>query len=244
MTTPPPTAGIVEQWGLGPNAAEAVDQAKTVKSERARTKEIHQWWQGLDDGLTYAQVRAEAEQRWGDDVGAAVLADDYQRRQTRRATAWVRSRQAGFPPELVATEALKRFRVGNDPQGRLAAEYQAVAEQRTQKASAWLGLNDDWDTTETDQAATIAGFGLRPRYAEWLVANHRLAAIKAWVNNNLADDLPTHQAHQRITEQWGTRPLRRPGPSRMGTHPTRTPTGTAGTAATRPRQRRPQPLTP
>ena len=194
----------VKRWGLGPNAAEAVDLWETAERERVRTREIHQWWQGLDDGLEPAQVRAEAEQRWGDDIGAAVLADDYRRRQTRRATVWVRSRQAGFTPESVAAVALKKFGVGNDPQERLAAEYQAAADQREQKANTWLELNDDWNTTETDQAATIAGYGIRTPRAERLVANHRQAALKAWANNNLADDLPTHQAHQRITEQWGT----------------------------------------
>ena len=120
-------------------------------------------------------------QRWGPDVGAAVLADDYRHRQIRRATVWVRSQPAGYTPESVAAAA-----------------------HRTRKAVTWLKQNDDWNTTETDQADTAAErFGLVPPYAESLVVEHRFAAIAAWVTNNLPDDLPTHQVDQRITQRWG-----------------------------------------
>ena len=143
-------------------------------------------------------------QRWGPDVGAAVLADDYRHRQIRRATVWVRSQPAGYTPESVAAAARRRFEVGNHPREKLAAAYQTAAAHRTRKAVTWLKQNDDWNTTETDQADTAAErFGLVPPYAESLVVEHRFAAIAAWVTNNLPDDLPTHQIDQRITQRWG-----------------------------------------
>ena len=66
----------VETWGLGPNAADAVDLWEAVERERARSREIHQWWQGLADGLTYAHIKAEAEQRWGKDIDAAEVSQN------------------------------------------------------------------------------------------------------------------------------------------------------------------------
>ena len=184
--------------------------------------------------LDPAQVRAEAEQRWGPDVGAAV-ADDYRRRQTRRATAWVRSRQAGFITESVTALALKKFWVENDARERLAAEYQAAAAQREQKANTWLELNDDWTTTETDQAAAVVGFEIQPPRARWLVADHRQTAIKH--GPTTPPRRPPHPPGSPTHHRTMGRPLRRHSPSRMGTHPTTTPTETAGTTKTAEQQR-------
>ena len=165
--------------------------------------EIQVWWQGLADGLTHAQVRAEAGQRWGPDVNAAEVVAAYRDSQIERATTWVRSQPAGLPPEAVQAAALNRYGVGNDPQGQLQDAYRTAAAQRIGHAANWLGLNDDWNIAEDDVAAAITQFGIRPRYAQRLVATHRDAALTEWTNNNLPKDLTTDEVHQRIIQQWG-----------------------------------------
>lgn len=193
----------VRRWGLGVDAAQALDLWTETEKMRARNRKIHRWWQNLADGLKPDQVRAEAEQRWGPHIDADALADDYRHAQIRKATAWVRSLQTGAEPEQVAAEARKRFGIGDHPDQQLTTAYLAAAAQRSRNATTWLEQNDNWNTAETDQAAAIAGFGLEPRHAQWLVAKHRHTRLTAWVNDNLANDLPTHQANQLIRQRWG-----------------------------------------
>ena len=172
------------------------------KTEQEWKKPIVAWVRELPEGLDADTAHRKVVERWGLGRDAAEAVDlweatERERARTKEIQEWWQRLDDGLTAAQVRTEAEQRWGTDVDA-AEMARTYWYG---QIDRVTAWVRSQPAGFTPES--VAAIARFGIRPRHTERLVANHRQTALTAWANDNLPDDLPTHQAHQRITQQWG-----------------------------------------